>query len=402
MAVTCLMHMKESPGTPHEHLRNAIDYILDVKHGEEKTRYGELVGGNSGLDHKEILQNFLQTKRDYEKMDGRQGYHFVLSFAPGETDEATAYQVVKEFCESYLGDTYDYVFAIHVDKKHLHGHIIFNSVSRMDGYKYHYKKGEWKKNIQPVTDRICKEHGLKELTFEEDKVGISYAEWLAEQKGVCNSYKILHADIDYNIEHSASWDEFVANMKRMGYSIRIGFSKKQQCNYIAYRFAREGMKDYVRREYDSKSSGYSLKEVAARIGTKQMSRSYEDVVSRLEDKAAGYLNSVMLRNTKTYKRLYQAVNYYKLPNPYAVPAYRVRRDMMRLDTLIADCRYLKEQGIVNARVLQKRFDNITERTTQLKERRRTLYTVANAAGEDVKECMEQYHILQRRMQEEML
>ena len=106
MAVTVLMHMKEGMTCPHDHLRNAIDYILDVKHNEEKTKGGLLVGGNAGTDHREILNNMLDTKRAYGKTDGRQGYHFVLSFAKGETDENTAYEVVKEFCEEYLCDNY--------------------------------------------------------------------------------------------------------------------------------------------------------------------------------------------------------------------------------------------------------------------------------------------------------
>lgn len=101
--------MKESPGIPHIHLRNAIDYILDVKHDGAKTDYGTFVGGNSGTDHREILNNFLDTKDLFGKRDGRQGYHFVVSFAPGETDKDTAFSVVKAFCEEYLGDAYDYV-----------------------------------------------------------------------------------------------------------------------------------------------------------------------------------------------------------------------------------------------------------------------------------------------------
>lgn len=144
MAITKLMHMKESPDWKPKHLWNAIRYILDPI----KTDNGRLVGGNSGKKPKEVLKNFLDTKEAFRKLDGRQGYHFVISFPPGETDEETAYEVIREFCEEYLEDNYDYVFAVHNDTAHKHGHIIFNSVSRMDGYKYHYKKGGWEKFIR--------------------------------------------------------------------------------------------------------------------------------------------------------------------------------------------------------------------------------------------------------------
>lgn len=119
MAITKLMHMKESPDWKPKHLWNAIRYILDPN----KTDNGRLVGGNSGKKPKEVLDNFLETKEAFGKPDGRQGYHFVISFAKGETDEATAYEVIREFCEEYLGDDYDYVFAIHNDTAHKHGHI---------------------------------------------------------------------------------------------------------------------------------------------------------------------------------------------------------------------------------------------------------------------------------------
>lgn len=239
MAITKLTHMKESPGCPHDHLRNAIDYILDVKHNGEKTAGGRLVGGNSGTDHKEILENFLETKRDYGKTDGRQGYHFVISFAKGETDETTAYEVIKEFCEHYLGDDYDYVFAVHDDKAHMHGHIVFNSVSRTDGYKYHYKKGDWEKIIQPITDQICKEHDLKPLTYEEERCGVSYASWAAKQQGEIIWKDIICADVDYAIQRAHSYSEFKSILQKMNYRIREGNSVRFQEPYLAFAFISE-------------------------------------------------------------------------------------------------------------------------------------------------------------------
>ena len=101
----------------------------------------------------------LDTKRDWQKLSGRQGYHFVISFRPGETDEETAFHLVRDFCEQYLGENYDYCFSIHNDRAHMHGHIIFNSVNRVSGYKYRYADGDWEKEIQPVTDTLCRKYG---------------------------------------------------------------------------------------------------------------------------------------------------------------------------------------------------------------------------------------------------
>lgn len=398
MAITHLMHMKESPGIPHIHLRNAIDYILDVKHDGEKTNYGEYVGGNAGLDHTEILQNFLETKKDYDKLDGRQGYHFVISFAKGETDARTAYNVIEKFCEEYLGDAYDYVFAIHTDKEHMHGHIIFNSVSRLSGYKYHYKKGDWAKYIQPVTDKICLEHGLQPLTFDENhKVGMSYAEWSAKQKGNINWRIVMRADIDYAIENSDSFEMFVEQMKEMGYRFgRNGYLQKEKEHYITFVFDKPDG-DAVKIRSSSLGKGYRLPDVIERIQTKEGEYSYENVMDNLSGRTQGYLKSAMLKSTSTYKRMYQAVNYYKLPNPYAVPAYRVRCDMLKIDKLIEDCSYLKEHNLTDNSKLRNRRDDIVRRMDEIKTYRKTQYKVLEMAEQPEEELMEAYQKLEKQL-----
>lgn len=396
MAITKLMHVKETPGCPHDHLRNAINYILDVKHNGAKTDYGALVGGNSGIDHKEILENFLETKREYEKTDGRQGYHFVLSFAKGETDKATAYDVIREFCEKYLGDNYDYVFAVHNDKEHMHGHIIFNSVSRTDGYKYHYKKGDWKKFIQPITDQICVEHGLSPLEFENERIGVSYASWATKKGGKIDRKAIVRADVDYAIQNSSTIEEFYENMQKMNYQIRKGYSKKNG-RYVTFIFQfPDG--EYRRRSYTlSQSKGYSIEDIEERIRSKEGSRSYEKIVETLSSKTLAYLKPAVLKGTRTYTRLYQAVSYYKLPNPFAVPAYRVRSDMIHIDRLIEECRYLKEHPVREEHGLEQRAALIQRKLESLLEQRRQLYGIKNGVSQEELAMMEQYEELERQM-----
>lgn len=395
MAITKLTHMKESPGCPHDHLRNAIDYILDVKHNGEKTAGGQLVGGNSGTDHKEILENFLETKRDYGKTDGRQGYHFVISFAKGETDETTAYEVIKEFCEHYLGDDYDYVFAVHDDKAHMHGHIVFNSVSRTDGYKYHYKKGDWEKIIQPITDQICKEHDLKPLTYEEERCGVSYASWAAKQQGEIIWKDIICADVDYAIQRAHSYSEFKSILQKMNYRIREGNSVRFQEPYLAFAFISEDGTKHTHRSNSKYMKGYSKKEILERIHTKEGSRSYEEIVEQLSSQAADYLKKpAVLKSTQTYRRLYQAVSYYKLPNPFAVPQSQVRQDMLRLNRLIEDCRYLKMNQVGE---IEQRSAQLETRLNELLAKRRKLYGIQKGMNKEQKACMEQYENLQKRL-----
>lgn len=397
MAITKLMHMKESPGCPHDHLRNAINYILDVRHYGAKTDYGALVGGNSGIGHREILENFLETKREYEKTGGRQGYHFVLSFAKGETDKVTAYNVIKEFCEQYLGDNYDYVFAVHNDKEHMHGHIIFNSVSRTNGYKYHYKKGDWERIIQPITDRICLEHSLAPLKFENERIGVSYASWASKKDGYVNQRDIIRADVDYVIQKASSMEEFYVMMQKMNYSTQKGFSKTHG-EFIKFHFRDADGKEHKRRSYKlSKTQTYSPEEIAERIRNKGGSKTYEEIVEKLTDRASAYLNPTVLKGTQTYTRLYQAVSYYKLPNPFAVPANRVRRDMIHIDKLIEECRYLKENQIKGETEVKRRAAILEKRLEEMLDQRRKLYGVRNGASQEELAMMEQYEELERQM-----
>lgn len=131
----------------------------------KKIGNGLWVGSNCGSTCSEIYNAMTTTKLDFEKVNGCQDYHFVLSFPPGEADEATAFDVAKEFCEEYFGNSTDYVFAVHNDHDHMHAHIVFNSVNRITGYKYRYENGDWARYIQPITDRIAKKHGLSELEY---------------------------------------------------------------------------------------------------------------------------------------------------------------------------------------------------------------------------------------------
>lgn len=136
MAITKLMNIKQGKMGGGKHLSNSIRYIMNPK----KTEDGKWIGGNAGVTSDEVYQMMMDTKMDWDKLEGRQGYHFVISFKPGEATEEIAYQVLKEFCEEYLGDNYDYVFSIHNDHDHMHGHIVFNSVNRISGYKYRWNK----------------------------------------------------------------------------------------------------------------------------------------------------------------------------------------------------------------------------------------------------------------------
>lgn len=401
MGITKLMHMKESPKCAYEHLHNGIKYILN----EEKTCNGIWVGGNAGGQPQEILENFLETKKKFGKMDGRQGYHFVISFKPGEVDEQKAYDIVKDFCENYLGDHYDYVFAIHNDKAHMHGHIIFNSVSREDGYKYHYENGDWKKYIQPVTDRVCKKHGVSPLEFDEQQpVGESYISYFSKQNGRLNYGNIIRADIDFAIQNAKNMDDFFDRIQMLGYGVRIGHSSIYG-DYFSLKMPglNADGKEHAARKNHRLGKGYSWDEIQQRIKHKHGPRTYEDVMQKLNDIVPSHLRAMvtMKGRSQVGHRLYQAVNYYQLPNPYAVPAGRVRKDMLQINKLIRNCQYLETHQINSKAQLAHRGKQLETEIAELKLEQRSLYRVKDLEADidsEQKEILKRCRWLNKELQ----
>ena len=368
MAITKLNYIGTPKGGGAAHLKNAIVYIMNPN----KTENDVWVGGNAGDTPGELYQIMIDTKKEWDKEGGRQGYHFVISFPPGEATAEQAYAVIRDFCEEYLGENYDYVFAIHTDQAHMHGHIIFNSVNRMSGYKYRYEKRDWEKFIQPITDRICERYDLPPLTYEKKRrrKGKSYAEHYAEKEGRPTETRIIKADIDYFINRATSWDDFVEQMQMCGYEIR-------QKKYVTYKAPGYGN---GRRDYRL-GPGYTKEEIIERIVHKDKERSGEPPVSPHLSRAyqAGiekYLSaSLSPYQKKKLGIFYRAGHYLDEKNPYAMRRVDVRKNAIHINRIYEECQYMLKSGIRNAEDLKKRADEIKKEEAVLRNRRCTLDSV---------------------------
>ena len=164
MAISRILHINSHEHSSSSHLQVAINYILK----DEKTMNGLLTGSVNCIKEN-AYENMKATKRLFGKTDKRQGYHLIISFEENECDENTAMKVIQEFVNEYLESDYEAVYAVHNNTNHMHGHIIWNSVRFTDGYKYHYKKGDWERDIQSRVDRICEKYGLSKLEVRKDK-----------------------------------------------------------------------------------------------------------------------------------------------------------------------------------------------------------------------------------------
>ena len=212
MAITKILNIKESEGrNPASHLKNALEYIQNP----DKTEECVLVGGINCLPDT-AFEQMEETKNIFHKTGKRQGYHVIISFSPEEkvTAEQAMY-VLEHFAKDVLGDDYEVVYAVHTDREHMHGHLIWNSVSMTTGRKYNSPKGNWKNHLQPITNKYCDELGLAIMPVEYSRnpKNISRDQWEKEMsmKDIILRDAKMCAHVAGNVEH------FKYLMKRLGY-----------------------------------------------------------------------------------------------------------------------------------------------------------------------------------------
>ena len=215
MAITKILNIKESEGrNPASHLKNALEYIQNP----DKTEECVLVGGINCLPDT-AFEQMEETKNIFHKTGKRQGYHVIISFSPEEkvTSEQAMY-VLEHFAKDVLGDDYEAVYAVHTDREHMHGHLIWNSVSMTTGKKYNSPKNNWKNHLQPITNKYCDELGLSIMPAEYSRnpKNISRDKWEKEMsmKDIILRDAKMCAYAAGNVEH------FKYLMKRLGYVLK--------------------------------------------------------------------------------------------------------------------------------------------------------------------------------------
>ena len=214
MAISKIMHMNsEKNRNPAQHLQNALEYIQNPDKTEKL-----LFVGSVNCPPKTAFEQMMNTKKMFQKTDKRQGYHIVLALKPGEGTPEIAYDMAKRFTEEFLGDRYEAVYAVHVDKDHIHSHIVWNSVSFIDGKKYDYKKGDWKHVIQPITNKLCREYGLSviEAEYVKNSQNLSRKEWQFEQ----TFKEMIYRDAMFCASYAGSMEHFLFLMQRLGYEFK--------------------------------------------------------------------------------------------------------------------------------------------------------------------------------------
>ncbi len=212
MAITKILNIKESEGrNPASHLKNALEYIQNPNKTEECV----LVGGINCLPDT-AFEQMEETKNIFHKTGKRQGYHVIISFSPEvKVTAEQAMYVLEHFAKDVLGDDYEAVYAVHTDREHMHGHLIWNSVSMTIGKKYNSPKGNWRNHLQPITNKYCDELGLSIMPAEYSRnpKNISRDKWEKEM----SMKEIILRDAKMCAYAAGNVEHFKYLMKRLGY-----------------------------------------------------------------------------------------------------------------------------------------------------------------------------------------
>lgn len=305
-----------------------------------------------------------QTKERWHKSGGVQGYHLVQSFAAGEVTPELAHRIAKELADRVLGGRYEYVIGTHLNTGHIHSHIVWNSVSRIDGKKYHSNGKSYVTEIRAVSDELCRKYKLSIIDTETSHhVAKPYAEWLAEKNGQPTWRTAIRQDVDEAIQQSLTWRQFLSAMERKGYEVRMGRK------YPVLR--PPGKERFVR--FKTLGKRYTPEAIQTRILYPQSYRPYVENPPTIQH---GRLHSGKKPHRKLtglralyYRYLYELG---ALPRKPSRPSYAVRQDAYKLDQRIRQMEFLSRNNIDTLTQLETHRQALQTEIGQLLTKRKQL------------------------------
>ncbi len=244
----------------------AVDYICNP----DKTDEGILIS-SYGCSPETAAYDFRFALSKTKQSDPNKAYHLIQSFLPGEVSYKEAHQIGTELADKLLEGKYSYVVSTHIDKGHVHNHIIFCAADNINHEKYHDCKKTYY-NIRSLSDNLCREHGLsviipgeKTLSAKGASRGKTYKEWQSGRNG--SSWKEqLKADIDEAIKNATAYEDCIELIRAKGYEVKGENAHK----FISFRpLDRER---FVRGSAKSLGAEYTKEQIKERITEKALAK----------------------------------------------------------------------------------------------------------------------------------
>ena len=199
---------KEKTTQKADSLEAAIDYAMNRTKTEQAVFEDTI-----GCTNENAYEDMLTTKKRFHKMGGVEGYHLVQSFAEGEVTPELAHLIGQELADRLLKGQFEVVITTHLNTRHYHNHIVWNSVSMVDGHKYHSNAKSYYTEIRKISDDLCRKYGLSIIESNQKK-SIPYVQWKAEQEGKPTWRMAIRLDIRESVQESYSWLQFLKEMEK--------------------------------------------------------------------------------------------------------------------------------------------------------------------------------------------
>ena len=350
MAITKIHPIKST-------LNFAISYIVNG----EKTDEQILVSTHKCHESTAHTQ-FLRTRNDAGTKGTVLARHLIQSFLPGETSPELAHQIGMELCKKILKDEYEFVLSTHVDKGHIHNHIIFNNVNMVTGRCYQSNKKSYHQ-IRYQSDKLCKENSLSVIDeFYESykkKYKINGKSWYEnEQAKHGTSWKSkLQFDIDRMIKQSKDWDEFLKKMADLGYEIKYG-------KHIAFK----------------------PKNKARFTRTKTIGEDYTE--ERLKERIA---EREFIKTPDVKKRIGNVIDMNSNAKVKESKGYEYWATKHNLHTMAESVIYIREHGIKSVKQLDEYIQKAADETQNIQEKIKTI----DKEMQKLSTTMEQVHTVKK-------
>ena len=244
----------------------AIDYIINPDKTDEMLYVSSFACSpeTAALDFKYTLDHTNDLRGKNAQYDENKAFHLIQAFAPGEVSYEEAHAIGKELAERLLKGKYSYVLTTHIDKGHIHNHLIFCAADNLEHNHYHDTKKSYY-HIRNLSDELCKEHNLS-IIEPDGRQGKKYNEWQAEKNGAGWKNQ-TRKDINICIRASKSYEEFILLMKARGYEIKGDSLGEGAPKYISFRPI--GSDRFIRGSAKSLGKNYSKESIQKRIEQKK-------------------------------------------------------------------------------------------------------------------------------------
>ena len=339
---------KEKTTQKADSLEAAIDYAMNRTKTEQAVFEDTI-----GCTNENAYEDMLTTKKRFHKMGGVEGYHLVQSFAEGEVTPELAHLIGQELADRLLKGQFEVVITTHLNTRHYHNHIVWNSVSMVDGHKYHSNAKSYYTEIRKISDDLCRKYGLSIIESNQKK-SIPYVQWKAEQEGKPTWRTAIRLDIRESVQESYSWSQFLKEMEKRGYTWKL--NRK----YISLKAP--GMERYIRLR--SLGKGYGEAEIREKILRPKIQRVYGNTQMQSPRRKLTGLQRLY------YSYLYQMGVFPKKPK--RIP-YAVRSDIRRLEKRISQMEFLQKEEITTREELAAYRKPLEEQVLSLMKERRELY-----------------------------